>query len=464
MKLPSGAALALVLLVGAGACASGGGGSAEGEEGIRPRDNTHTRTAQLLLVQAQSAVSEEEERQRYEAALEACLAGIEAEPENPQSRFQAAQAFLGLGDVVGADSMFTQAVEMYPSYEVEADALRESLWVEEYNRAIDPLNAGDLETALEVFERADAIYKGRPEAMLNLGSLHSRLGEPDQAVQYYQDAIALMTGPKFAQADSVTQADWTESLEIATYNLAQVLAQAGRNEEAVEIYSRYLESHPEDISVLSNMAIVLQGAGMPDSAAVIYDQLLARDDLTARDYFVTGIGLFQAEDFARSAVAFRKSLDIMPMSRDANYNLAQTLYLSEQFEALVPVAQRLVEIDPYNKNAYLLLAQALNRTGDDQAAVRAMEQREALPFEILDTEISALPAGGAVVSGSLTNFTLDEGTPVVVRWHFIDVNGQDQGTAEVIVPVPAPDQTTGFTAELGEGESLMGYFYEVVSP
>jgi tetratricopeptide (TPR) repeat protein len=402
------------------------------------------------------------------------MAGIEAEPENPQSFFQAGQAYLGLKDAEGADSMFIKAAELYPRYEVEIEALREGFWVEEYNAAIDPLNAADLEAAVAGFERAHTVYQGRPEAMLNLGSLYSRLDQPEKSVDAYQQALDLMTGPKYAEVDSTTQVQWTENVELATYNLAQVLAQAGRNEEAVEAYSAYLEDHPDDITVLTNMAIVLQGAGMTDSASVIYDKLLGREDLGPRDYFVAGIGLFQAaealqdsvqkvETYARSAVAFGMAAERMPTSRDAAYNLAQTLYLSDQYEALTPAAQRLVEIDAYNKNAYLLLAQARNRAGDPQEAVRVMERREALPFEVVDTELQP-SAGGARLAGVVTNYSLEPGTPIAMTIYFIDRDGAEVGSTEVRVNAPPAEQSVQFLADFQSDALIIGYRYEVTSP
>ena len=80
---------------------SGGGGPApstmptgmtQAQEGTRPRDNSHTQSADLYLVQAQSAADAADEASKYQLALQSAEAGIMADPNNPKSYFQAAQA------------------------------------------------------------------------------------------------------------------------------------------------------------------------------------------------------------------------------------------------------------------------------------------------------------------------------------------------------------------------------------
>lgn len=472
MNFRLGLALLAGLIVSVGACASGGGGAppaptagAEGlEEGTPPSDNVHTRSAALYLVQAQRNPNLEEKRQRYEEGLQAALAGVENDPGNPKGYFQAAQAFLGLGDHVGADSMFTKAEEIYPRYRLESEPIREQQWVQAYNQSIGPLQAGNLEDAAAGFERAHTIFRGRPEAMLNLGSVYSRLGDVDKAADYYRQALALLQGPALDEQDEETQASWRESEEIAAFNLAQLYAQADRNQEAVDAYNAYLERNPGNITAMSNLAVVLSKMEMTDSAAAIYDALLSRPDMSARDYFVTGIGLFQAEQYEQAAVAFRRTTELVPTGRDGLYNLAQALYLAEQYEELLPAAQALAEVDTHNKNALLLLAQAQNRSGDDQAAVATMERREALPFEIVDTQLQPQASGGASLSGTLTNFGLEPGTSVGLTFHFLDGDGQDVGTQAVQVAAPAAEESVGFQVDFQSEVGIIAYNYEVTAP
>ena len=178
----------------------------------------------------------------------------------------------------------------------------------------------------------------------------------DDAVDWYRVALEMLRGPLFEEQTPENQMTWAENEEIAAFNLAQILANAGRNEEAETAYRTYLERSPDNVTALSNLAVVLMGMDRNDEAAEIYQGLLARTDLDARDYYVTGIGLYNAENYSMAAQAFGRSYELIPESRDALYNYAQALYLAGEMDELYPAAVSLVEMDPYNNNVYRLLA------------------------------------------------------------------------------------------------------------
>ena len=225
------------------------------EEGISPRDNASTQMAMLYLSQAQSADDPAAAEQRFQEALDASLEGIEADPENPQSWFQAGQAYLGLGDFVAADSTLARAEELHPRYYLEIAPVREQAWVEAYNEAIEYTNNRDYPRAIEVLERANLIYKERPEAMMNLGNLYAVTDQPNEAISVYQEALDLISGPMAAEQDPETQASWEENAAMAELNVAQLLSQAGRDEEAVEAYRTILERDPGNVTVTSSLGL-----------------------------------------------------------------------------------------------------------------------------------------------------------------------------------------------------------------
>lgn len=469
--------LVLLAALAVGACAppsssNGGGGEAaepaaapnldELPQGTEPSDNMYTRSAGLYLRRAHQNPDVEEKRQRFQEALEAAINGIEMEPGNPKPYKQAAEAYLGLGDVVGADSMFTRAETIYPRYRPEETRrLRESQWVQQYNQGISRVNQGDIEGAIEFFERATTIYKGRPASMLNLGQAYAQIGETEKAIEWYREALSTIRSDAFDEQSEERQQEWREREEIAAFNMAQLLAQSGRNEEAAQAYRDFLEENPDNVTALSNLALVLSNMEMPDSAMAIYDGLLQRDDLAAQEYFSTGIGLFQAEAYSRAADAFTRAAELNPGNRDAVYNLAQTLFLSEQYEELVPAAERLVEeMDPYNPNAYRLYVQALVQTGNEDLALEYQNRMEALPFEVTGTQLNPSPDGGGSVSGTITNRTLEPGEPISLTFHWVDTDGMDIGTTEVTVEAPAPDETVSFRTELEAEEVARGFRYE----
>ena len=433
------------------------------ERGVPPRDNMFTRTAALALSQAMQNADPEGRRARYQDALTASLEGIANQPGNPQSYRQAGEAYVGLNDLAGADSMWTRAEDLYPLYSFDLGPLREQQWVNSFNQGVNQIQVDNMEGAIPLLEAANIIYRGRPEAMLNLGSIHAQLGNDDDAIDWYRASLELLRGPMFEQQTPETQMSWGENEEIAAFNLAQILAGAGRNEDAEAAYRTYLERSPDNVTALSNLAVVLLGMERDAEADEIYQGLLARTDLNARDYYVTGIGLYNAENYSMAAQAFGRSYELIPESRDALYNYAQALYLAEELDELYPAALSLMEMDPYNNNVYRLMAQGLIHQGDEQEAVRVLEQMEALEFEIDGTILQPLGGGGGFVNGDLLNRSLPEGGTVDIRVFFYGADGLVIGTQDVSVAVPATEMREVFRVEFDSDQEVVAYRFEVIS-
>lgn len=460
-KLRFGLPLAAAVAVAATACASGSGGGGAAEEGNPPRDNGHTRSAELFLTQAQTLG----DPARYNDAMDAASNSILEEPTNPRGYFQAARAQIGLEDYVAADTLFDKAMELYPAYAEEVRIERENAWIAMFNRSIEPMNAGNPEQGLRFLEMAETIFpRRRPEALINLGVGYSNVDRNDDAIEAFGAALELIRNPTLDGADSATVATWAEQESSVAFNRAQLLSQSGRYDEAAAEYHAYLESNPGDISALSNLAVIMSSSGQPDSAQAIYDHLLNQEGLEPRDYFNIGVGLYGAEVFDRAAEAFRVVAEVGPENRDAVYNYAQSLFEAEQWEVLLDVGRDLVELDGYNSSSYAILARALINTGDEQEAVRVLQTGEDLAFNLESSQLQPRSAGGGSVTADLINKSLDAGTTVTVRVHFISDDGVTVGSTDVRVDAPDPGVAQSFRADLTSEENILGFYFEVISP
>lgn len=476
------ALVALVGLVGVG-CASGtggGGGSAgaaparapagrptpQGERlavGIRPRDNQHTRSAELYLAQAMAANDDAQKQSRLRQALEAALAGIAADPQNPKSYYQAGQAYVGLNDFLRADSMLTKAEELHPVYVLETEAFREQGWVTAYNMALEPLNSGNLEEAVALFEQAEALYSARPEAQLQLGSLYSRLNRPDDAIRAFREALRRLQETKAREmADTATAGIWQQHWNFGRISLGQVLILAQRYEEAAEYLGSLLAENPEDIEILGSLASVLSELGKADSVQALYDRLLSRPGLSERDYFNAGVGLYQIENYAMAAQAFRRAAELNPFNRDARINLLQTYYAGEDWTEVIPAARAVLEVDPRNGTVWIILTRALSEMGRVEEANETFRQYEAMGYEIQNLSLEQGLEGGATVRGELKNNSLAPGTPVTLRFRFGGQGGREVGTLEVTVQAPPPEGVQSFTGTFRSSQTVTGYRYEVI--
>ena len=444
-------------------------------EGIRPRDNSHTRAAENFLDQAMSAVEDAEKEGLYRQALAAAHEGIAADPENPKSYFQGAVASVNLGEFLGADSMFTRAETLHPRYILETGPWRERGWVNAYNEAITPMNQGDLETAVEFFEAANILYSERPEALLQLGSLYSRLGRMEESAEAFRTCMAMLEETReVAMMDTASAATWEEHYGISRLGLGQALQYAEQYEEAAELFGEMVADDPENASLIGTLASVLTEMGQADSVDVLYENLLNRPGLTEFDYSNAGVGLYRIEEYTRAAQAFRAAADLNPLGRDARLNLVQTYFAaadqaetegedgSEYWESLIPAARELLSLDPLNGDVWVFMTRAFSELEQDEEANAVFAEYQAIGYEIQDLQLDVRPDGGASITGTLQNNTAEQGGTVMLRFHFGGPDGEVMGTTDIRVQLPAAEESVDFVGDFSSAEVVTGYKYEVV--
>jgi tetratricopeptide (TPR) repeat protein len=465
------------LFSGSGCAAGGGGGSqtpaavpnfpgSQGEvlaEGIRPRDNSQTRAAEGFLNQAMSATEDVEKERLYRQALDAAREGITADPENPKSFFQAAVASVNLGEFLAADSLFTRAEILHPRYILETVPWRERGWVDAYNAAIIPLNDGDLEAAAGLFEAANAVYSERPEALLQLGSVYSRLGRTNESADAFRGSMVLLEGSReVAMIDTAQAATWQQHWEIATMGLGQALLFSEQYQEAADLFGELLASDPGNPAILGSLASALTELGQADSVDVLYGNLLNRPGLTEFDYSNAGVGLYRIEQYDRAARAFRAAADLNPFNRDARLNLVQTYYIAEEWESVIPAAEELLSVDPLNGSVWIFQTRAHSELDQTEEANAVFQEYQAIGYEVTSILLDASADGGASLTGTLTNNLAEPGGTVTLRFHFGGPTGQEIGSIDIRVQIPAAEETVEFTGSFSSSELVTGYRYEVV--
>lgn len=476
MKIRYGLVLAMTLGLGIAGCASGGGGSqgggldailAQGEgTGEPPRETQNTEAA----AQALEAASEAEEsgdaqqaRVHYQQALQAGEAAIAEDETNPLAHRLAGLAALGLEDYQAAGAHLDRAIELRPVYEFQLVETRENAWIELYQEATPYVQQGDYEEALVYFENADAIYQGRPEAMVTLGQLYAQLRRHDEAVEAIDDALAFPETEMYAVVDSTTRQGWDEQLQELPLLKAQVLADAGRFEEAVVMYEDLSAQNPANVELRRGLAAILMELGRQDEAFAIYGEMLEMPGLSPGDLFSIGVGFYQGEDYGLAAQAFGQAAEVSVNDRDALEMWARSLQLDSAYAEVPPVADRWIELDPNSQNAWLILAQSANQIGDQSATTEAVQAVEALEVSVQDLQMTRFGNGGASVSGSLVNKTLDPGSSVTMRFTFYDNSGAPIGTVTETVSVGEADMAQVFQIQFDSAEQVGGYGYALTT-
>jgi tetratricopeptide (TPR) repeat protein len=483
--------LAVATAVAAG-CASGGAGPT-GADGVP--ETAATRAATVHLVQA-SLQEGEAAMEQYRQAHAEAMRAVEESPDNPKAYLVAGQSAVGLHDWVQADTMFDRAVRMHPPYEETVEAEREQGWVTAYNLGAEALNAEDTDRALEMFQAADMLYQGRPEARIALASLYVNRGELDTAAETYLRALEILSqdAPEgFTEEQAV---GWRESRQIAALNAAELLAQTGDHARAADVLNGYIEEYGQDLdaATMRRARTALAGfyaqAGESERAEAMYGEILGGENLSEEEYFQAGIGFFNTGDYARAADAFRTAADMNTYSRDARLNLVQALYslaielesedetparnqeLVDIYREVQEVGAEVREMDPLNRNLVTFVLRSYRSLADldPQSAERLTQQAQNMfrdyqnqPYGVSDITVNMQGQDQARIAGTLMNLNATAGSAVQLRFELLDRSGRVMGSGNIDITAPAQGESTSFSESISiQSGEFAGWRYEHV--
>lgn len=485
MNLRFGLVLSSALTFALGGCAASSGSSAPATapevtggavlaQGERPREDENTRAAEDHLEQAGAAATPEEAAPHYQAALQAAQAAIQGDTLNPLAYRLAAEANLGLGNYEEAGAMFDDAERLRPIYVIETERTRELAWIDRYQAAAPLVNSGDFEGAVVYLEQANAIYQGRPEVMVTLGQLYAQLGDFDRSVENFEAALDIINSERINEMDEETAASWREQGEEIPVMIAQSLVNAGRYDEAVVALKELIAQDSTNLSFRRTLGSTYVRMEQPDSAKAVFDDMMGIGGMNSAEYYAIGVGYYQMEDFVSAARAFEAAADASVNDREALEMWARALQIEYPaggdaptppagvLESLRTAAERWLELDPNNQNAYLILAQTVNRLGDEDRARDLVGAIEALPVTVEGIQLQRTSTGGGIVVGTVRNKTAAAGTTATVEVTFYTPDGTVMGSQTARVQLGAAETSQDFRVDFDTTEYVGGYSYEVI--
>ena len=463
MKIRFGLVLMMAFGLGMGGCASGGAprlpeartsggpvGASGGEavsQGYSPRNTENTRMAEEFLNNAGREDEAELARPIYEQALAASMLAIREDSVNPLAYRLAAMANLGVEDYQAAGSNFDRAEELRPLYQFDFSSIREEVWIELYQSAIPAVNSSDYEAAAEMYVNANAIYRERPEAMIMLSQIQAQLGQYDETIENIDAALAILDSDIILETDEETAASWREQAAPLPALRAQVLAAAGRYEEAIADYRALLIDDPTSIQAMRDLATMLIQTGEEEEGFRVYEQLLQEPTLSGEDLYAIGVGFYQGSAYDRAATAFRTAGEKNRYDRDSIELWARSLQLDSAYADVPEAADRWIELDPNSVTAHLVLAQAVNIMEDTERTGEVVRDMEALEVDVSNLSLTKYGDGGARITGQVTNKLLDAGTQVTLTLTFYSSEENPIGTLEQTVAVGEENMAEVFAGE-----------------
>ncbi len=228
----------------------------------------------------------------------------------------------------------------------------------------------DYQSELAMWSGVTAQRPANPRGHFGLGVAYASLGQLDEAIGHYQDALAL--DPDDARTHN---------------NLAIVYARQGWKADAVKEYETALRLQPAHAEAHNNLGVLLVEQGRTDEAIAHYQAAIQSDSNWAGAHNNLGNALAKAGRLAEATEAYRAALRLEPDSANAHNNLAALLVqLGKSDEALAEYTEA-VRLAPSSTVIRTNYADCLLRLGRNAEA--AGEYRRVLAASPNDAKVRA---------------------------------------------------------------------------
>jgi len=411
--------------------------------------------------------------------------------KNPAAWYYLGRYYVTRNDAAGADSAFRKAEALMPA--CKEDILfyrRNALWVPVFNAGVAALTAQNHDSAIAAFRRANLIYDAEPQGFAMLATVFFNTSRPDSAAKYFRQAIQAASDPRFVN-----------ERDDAMFNLGNSFFAAQQYDSAAAAFGEYLRVVPNDPVAMARLGDVLTAGGHTDSAMAVYRQIIAHaDSVESQSLFNAGVSIYNAappfpdtatlgagcrterrggrttvtapqrraitaacDSVTRQAVrerdaaaagnyriaaqAFEAGLTRNPQSRDGLYNLSNAFLALREGDKMLPVAQRLVLVDPLNRNSVRLVAQAWQLKNNGDSALRYVILADSLLP--VDVTVSRFGPGdqSASIAGLITNFHNKPSAPFKLVFEFLNARGEPVATQSADIPAIEMNGNHPFTLE-----------------
>ena len=380
-----------------------------------------------------------------------------------QGKSAAAWYYLGrldlqLGDLRGADSSFTRAVAIQPDCAEDVKGYRQSAWIVLMTPAAEYVRQNNVDSAIALFQQASIISRDFPQGFYNLGVLYANASQPDSAIVYF----------RLAQEKASREERFSKERNAATFNLAAMLQRTKQHAEATVELKKYLQWEPNDAEAKKALIVSLRATGATAEAAQLEQQMLAAGasagTLTTEDLAAMGVNLFNEKKYAEAAEMFEKVVAASPADRIALANLANSYLAMKAGDKLIPVAQKLVAMEPLNENNLKYLGEGYRLTAKQDDLIKTVTILIKLPTSV-EAQQFQRAKDGATLTGQAVGrqAQTEDGKPlpaaaITIVVEFLSADGTVVSRRDVDIPALQPAVKFEWTAE-GKGEGIATWRY-----
>ncbi len=260
------------------------------------------------------------------------------------------------------------------------------------NRGVAWQYRGDLDRAIEDYNKALEIFPDYFQAHNNRGVALVKKGEYKQAMVDFNRALEL--SPGYAKA---------------YYNRGYVWHQQGNLDRAIDDYTKALEVRPGYAQAYNARGFAWDKKGDFDKAIADYSKAVEKDPRSADAYNKRGAVWAKKENYDEAIADYTIAIRIDPDYAEAYYNRAMAWHHKGNCERAIADSTEALDIDPNYAEAYNQLAWTLTVCEDDTyrdgiKAIKAAEKAVELKPEVnhLDTLAAAYAEAGKFEKATAT--------------------------------------------------------------
>ena len=373
--------------------------------------------------------------------------------------------------LTAADAAFDAVERAAPACAAELNDYRRPAWAPLVNAAAELVNSDQLDSAEKLIKRADVIYQGSPHTSYFSAIIAQKRNDLPGAIAANKKTLDMITAEQAAKDEGAGQIRNQVMYNYAVLLAAQADMQSGDQQkqtakDAAAAFKTFIDTYPNDeqkTSAQAGMGRMLAVLGDTAAVASVFTEMLADPSkYTDPQLLEGGTNAFNSRRFDDAAKLFEAVLQRNPYYRDALFNLANTYWSKNDWDKMMPVAQRLAQVDPHNEDAWQLLAIAYKGRGDVakaaknlkleramyDTAVKHVERKNALTSHVTFTHFSH-DGAKHTLRGTVANASTKPAT-YTVRFEFLDKDGKAVAAKEVTVGPVEAKKSAPFTVEVNQ--------------
>ena len=234
-------------------------------------------------------------------------------------------------------------------------------WMAENDLGVILYDKGEVNEAIGLFQKSEAIQPGNAETYNNLGAAFDKQGRLDEAVSQFQKALALR--PNFAEAHR---------------NLGDILLRRGQVADAISHFQQAEMLRPDIARAHRNLGDALLRTGRTNEANIEFTKALALEPDSGQAHYDLGVNLLQNGRRPEAIIQFQKAVALQANFAEAQNNLGYCLSAEGRTDEAIAHLQKALEIKPDYGQAHYNLGNALLQKGRVADAVIEFQKLAAL--------------------------------------------------------------------------------------